>query len=213
MSIQNRIRIQGLGPALAAALAEHLGPGSLQSSEKDSPAAPDILVTADPVLALASRARHPDVDVVFCLSGAGQKPPDDVLAVFTPPFRLGSLLSRLHAALEFRDSQRAQNFDLGLWQFRPREKMLFPVRGSTAEPVRLTDKETALLVYLEARGSVVSRDELLAKIWSYSESVTTHTLETHIWRLRQKIENDPSLPRILITESDGYRLKTGPHLP
>jgi Transcriptional regulatory protein, C terminal len=75
------------------------------------------------------------------------------------------------------------------------------------ETVRLTEKETAILAYLRAAGDrAVSREELLHHVWSYVADVETHTLETHIYRLRQKIEDDPSTPKILITQGDGYVL-------
>ena len=82
------------------------------------------------------------------------------------------------------------------------------MRESDQRKVRLTDKETAILKYLYRAGDkVVSRDVLLDEVWGYNESVTTHTLETHVYRLRQKIEQDPSNVKILITEPGGYRLE------
>jgi DNA-binding response OmpR family regulator len=73
--------------------------------------------------------------------------------------------------------------------------------------VRLTEKETAILKYLYRAGDrIVTRDILLSEVWGYNSGVTTHTLETHIYRLRQKIERDPSHAELLVTESGGYKL-------
>jgi DNA-binding response OmpR family regulator len=73
--------------------------------------------------------------------------------------------------------------------------------------VRLTEKEAAILKYLYRAGpEVVGREVLLHEVWGYSEGITTHTLETHVYRLRQKIERDPSQAEILLTEAGGYRL-------
>ena len=75
-------------------------------------------------------------------------------------------------------------------------------------PVRLTEKETAIMLAIkESAPSSLSRPALLTKVWAYADGVETHTLETHIYRLRQKIEEDPSKPSILLTDEDGYRLK------
>ena len=95
-------------------------------------------------------------------------------------------------------------FQLGPYTFKPAQKMLIDVKD---KKVRLTDKETNILKYLyRAQSSVVARDVLLHEVWGYNAGVTTHTLETHIYRLRQKIEADPSNARLLVTESGGYKL-------
>ena len=52
----------------------------------------------------------------------------------------------------------------------------------------------------------VSRETLLQEVWGYNSGVTTHTLETHIYRLRQKVEKDAASPQILVTEAGGYKL-------
>ena len=75
------------------------------------------------------------------------------------------------------------------------------------QKIRLTEKESAIVKFLYlASDSVVSRDTLLGEVWGYNVGVTTHTLETHVYRLRQKIEEDPSNAVILVTEPKGYRI-------
>jgi DNA-binding response OmpR family regulator len=72
---------------------------------------------------------------------------------------------------------------------------------------RLTEKEAAILERLtRADGAVIAKSALLAEVWGYGPTVSTRTLETHIHRLRRKIEVDPARPRRLLTESGGYRL-------
>ena len=123
----------------------------------------------------------------------------------TKPFRLGLLLARLRAQLrQFEQSEDAV-FTIGPYTFRPSAKLM--VDEEKDQKVRLTEKETAILKYLYRVGSkVVGRDVLLGEVWGYNAGVTTHTLETHVYRLRQKIERDPSNAEILVTEPGGYRL-------
>jgi len=121
------------------------------------------------------------------------------------PFRLGELLARLRRQVRlFEDSEDAV-FMIGPYWFRPAAKVLQDTARNRR--IRLTEKEAAILKYLyRAGGAPVERQILLNEVWGYSAAVTTHTLETHIYRLRQKIEPDPSRARLLLTDGGGYRL-------
>lgn len=120
------------------------------------------------------------------------------------PFKFPVLLARLRAQLRTHEQSEDAIFQLGPYTFKPAMKMLLDARE---RKIRLTEKETNILKFLyRASDGVVPRDVLLHEVWGYNAGVTTHTLETHIYRLRQKIEPDPSNARLLVTESGGYRL-------
>ncbi len=122
----------------------------------------------------------------------------------TKPFRFSVLLARIRAALRQHDQSEDVVFTIGPYSFQPAAKLLEATDGGK---VRLTDKETSILKYLYRQGpKTITRDILLKEVWGYNNRVTTHTLETHIYRLRQKIERDPSNARLLVTEEGGYRL-------
>lgn len=120
------------------------------------------------------------------------------------PFKFPVLLARLRAQLRQHEQSEDAVFTLGPYTFKPAMKML---TTEDDKKIRLTEKETNILKFLyRASDGVVPRDVLLHEVWGYNAGVTTHTLETHIYRLRQKIEPDPSNARLLVTESGGYRL-------
>lgn len=120
------------------------------------------------------------------------------------PFRFAVLLARIRVQLRQHELSEDATFQIGSYVFFPSGKLLTAASG---EKLRLTEKETAILLYLNrAKGGVVSRDELLREVWGYNANVTTHTLETHIYRLRQKIEANPANAQLLVTDAGGYRL-------
>ena len=120
------------------------------------------------------------------------------------PFKFPVLLARIRAQLRQHEQSEDAVFNLGPYTFKPAAKMLLT---EDEKKIRLTEKETNILKFLyRAQDGVVARDVLLHEVWGYNAGVTTHTLETHIYRLRQKIEPDPSNARLLVTESGGYRL-------
>ena len=123
----------------------------------------------------------------------------------TKPFKFAVLLARIRAQLRSHEHSEGAVFHLGAYEFRPSAKMLV---DQGQKKIRLTEKETNILKYLYRAGEKpVSREELLAEVWGYNAGVTTHTLETHVYRLRQKIEPDPSNAKLLLTEAGGYRLQ------
>ena len=122
----------------------------------------------------------------------------------TKPFKFPVLLSRMRAQLRQHELSEDAIFALGPYTFKPSLKLLVTADD---KKIRLTEKETNILKFLyRSTEDVVPRNILLHEVWGYNAGVTTHTLETHIYRLRQKIEPDPGKARILVTENGGYRL-------
>ncbi len=142
-------------------------------------------------------AQSGDADTVLGLEAGA----NDYVA---KPFKFAVLLARIRAQLRQYEASEDAVLQIGPYTFRPGAKLLVHEKGSK---LKLTEKETAILRYLYRAGQkVVGRDTLLQEVWGYNSNVTTHTLETHIYRLRQKIEPDPANARLLVTEGGGYRL-------
>jgi DNA-binding response OmpR family regulator len=225
MRERHRILIVGDDPALRRSLAEQLDlHAEFTSSECGSAAAARLLreERVDAVLLdgdLPDSPRHelrrvvrqvePLVPIVM-MTAAGCRPnpafggdpeADDYLA---KPFRLTELLSRLRLQLARSKAGAGAVVTIGPYTFRPGSKLM--VDKVDGRKVRLTDKEAAILEYLHRAGRVIDRDTLLGAVWGYNENVATHTVETHVYRLRRKIERDPAHAEILVTEAGGYRL-------
>ena len=150
---------------------------------------------ASPILMLT--ANDSDADQILGLDAGAND-------YVTKPFKFAVLLARIRAQLRQHEQSEDAVFTIGPYTFKPASKILEEQSGSK---IRLTEKETSILKFLYRTGEkVVSRDVLLHEVWGYNAGVTTHTLETHIYRLRQKIEKDPSKAELLVTESGGYKL-------
>jgi DNA-binding response OmpR family regulator len=234
MSALRRILIIEDDAALRATMAEQiLSGGEFAADEAESVAAAEVLLANDSTRydAILLDIGLPDSDGRdFCakLRRDGRQMPvimvtgadaegdvvrgldagaNDYLA---KPYRLPELLARVRAQLRTFDNSESAAFLIGPYVFRPSVRLLQePARN---RKVRLTNKECAILKFFyRAGGKAVPRQILLNEVWGYNSAVTTHTLETHIYRLRQKIEADPAQPRLLMTETGGYRLDAGSH--
>ncbi len=162
---------------------------------------------------LCKRIRKNGISVPILMLTGNVSDADTVLGLdagandyVTKPFNFTVLLARIRAHFRQYEQSEDATFDIGPYQFRPSGKIL--EEKETGKKVRLTEKETAILKYLyRASGNAVGREELLAEVWGYNSGVTTHTLETHVYRLRQKIESEPGMARLLVTEPGGYSLQ------
>ena len=152
---------------------------------------------------------------VLMLTGAASE--DDIVSALNAgandylvkPFRVNELLARLQAQLRLFDASENAVLTIGSSTFRPGAKLL--IGADKTRRLHLTSKEVGLLKFLHRHANqVVSRETLLEVVWGYHAGVTTHTLETHIYRLRQKIETDPANARLLMTVPGGYRLDLRP---
>ncbi|MGE0741468.1 MAG: response regulator transcription factor [Hyphomonadaceae bacterium] len=150
-----------------------------------------------PIIMLTGAAQEEEQQVQGLDAGAN----DYVLK----PFKFSVLLARIRAHLRSHEASEDAVYRIGPYEFRPSVRLLI---DPAQKKIRLTDKEAAILRYLYRSGAKpVGREELLREVWGYNANVTTHTLETHIYRLRQKIEPDAQSPKLLITETGGYRLQ------
>lgn len=142
-----------------------------------------------------------DADIILGLdSGA-----NDYLA---KPFRLGVLLARVRAQLRQHEASEDAAFMVGPYSFRPGARLM--IHNETKKQISLSDKECAILKHLYRAGdTVVGCETLYGEIWGHSAPLATHTLQTHIYRLRQKIEPEPGRPQILVSEAGGYRVVRG----
>jgi DNA-binding response OmpR family regulator len=217
-------------PALRQALAEQLAlHEEFEVRQADSAAAALAAVKADLVDLMLLDVGLPDMDgrelcrllrrqgvrcpIVMLTAAAGDA--DTILGLeagandyVAKPFKFAVLLARVRAQLRQHEQSEDAVFSIGPYTFRPSAKLLFQNGDARGQrKIRLTEKETSILKFLyRAGGRVVSREVLLNEVWGYNAGVTTHTLETHVYRLRQKIEADPSHAQLLLTEPGGYRL-------
>jgi DNA-binding response OmpR family regulator len=154
--------------------------------------------------ALRNLLRDESEAALLLLVEAGQEIPEE--ENITKPIRLGFLLARLSALAARREKERAAE-RLGPYRFDAQARRLIRRDGGL---IRLTEKETDILrLLLRAEGRLVRREELLERVWGYGEGVNTHTVETHVYRLRRKIEADPAHATLILTEEGGYRVAGG----
>jgi DNA-binding response OmpR family regulator len=159
--------------------------------------------------AVCARLRANGLSMPIILMNGSDCAAEDTISL-AKPFRLSELMAHLRSQLDARSkpdpiTEAPEPIRIGPYEFSPEDKALR--HGVANLRIRLTEKEAAILVFLHRMGErAVPRQELLTEVWGYHPEVTTHTLETHIYRLRRKIEVDPTKACLLITEPGGYRL-------
>lgn len=148
-----------------------------------------------PIVVVVSAAS--DADQILALEAGAND-------VISKPFNFGIFLARLRAHLRQHELTEDAILQIGTFTFWPAAKLLFDLAG---KPIRLTEKEARLLKYLyRRRGEPASQERLLKEVWGYNSRIETHTVETHVFRLRRKVGQRKAGPPLIITDKDGYRL-------
>ncbi|MBN9588639.1 MAG: hypothetical protein BGN85_07285 [Alphaproteobacteria bacterium 64-11] len=211
----SRILLSDDDPVLLASLAEQLAHEGLHEvvraasidealdAARSTPFALAIIgQTGKGGLDLAGSLRDAGMACPILLLTDGVGPDGDGFETLAKPFRFAALLARIHALTTHHAGIGDVAVRIGPYTFHPSAKLL----QTDGRKVRLTEKETNILKFLHASAGTVPREILLHEVWGYGPAVATHTLETHIYRLRKKIEEDPGRAQILLTEGGGYRL-------
>lgn len=143
-------------------------------------------------------------NIIVEISDKGAIIKDKQIYEFTHPYKIGMLLQSLQNLVKNKQiHQQAQPIKMGQFLLNPQTKIL----NKNSNDIRLTDKEFDIILFLfQSSPQKIARDQLLHRIWGYGEGIETHTLETHIYRLRQKVESNPAQPDFLKTDDDGYYL-------
>ncbi len=156
-----------------------------------------------PIIMLAQQAAERDV-VRSLDAGASD--------FIVGPCRPIELQARLRAQIRAHSNSANVALTIGPFRFLPATRTLED--AMTGKATRLTQKETEVLKYLHrAAGQSIDRQRLLREVWGYKQGADSYTVESHIYRLRRKIEADPTRPRFLINEDGGYMLIPLPARP
>jgi len=124
--------------------------------------------------------------------------------VIEKPFRIQFFIKKIDFVLAKISGSSDVSYRIGPFVFFPENKV---IKFNDQPDIDLTEKEVSILKCLLSHGKEsVDREKLLKQVWNYNLGVTTHTLESHIYRLRQKLEADPSIPRLIISEGGGFKI-------
>lgn len=177
-------------------------------AEEAENALPDIIIVDESRSRLEElHARSLKAPLFFLTSHADElTSSDNFNHLIVKPFSLGSFFDELQSSINFYENSASGYLIFNRYIVRPVKKDIYNQRSG--EVVKLTEKEVAVIKYLyRARNRIVSKNELLQEVWGYSPDVTTHTIETHVYRLRQKVEHDNPEAQLILTLDGGYRLK------
>lgn len=168
---------------------------------------PDVVIIDDKVEVFAEiRALYKNIPLIFLASGKYEIVESGLNIVLKKPFSLMRFLDVLRSANNKLDNSEEGYLNLGAYELRPSDKEIENINNS--EITKLTEKEVNILKYLyKFADAYISKNDLQKNVWKYNENVSTHTVETHIYRLRRKVEKNGA-PQLILTDKGGYKLNT-----
>lgn len=168
----------------------------------------DIVLIDEAQEMAASYAKKYSYAPVYVMLAKGTDLPKDkgLIKYVQKPLVLNKLINYLNSAINLAANSKAGKLVFNKYVLYPVGKEILNLRNNVT--VKLTEKEVSILQYLyKIKNRIVTKTELLQEVWGYNPDVTTHTIETHIYRLRQKVENEDINSQLIITEEGGYMLK------
>ena len=165
----------------------------------------DLVLLDEQISAAEKYAGHP-APVFLLLPGGSEIAVSDV-EIIAKPLSLCKLMDRLKSGIHLFENSEDGYLRFNDYELRPQGKEIYNYRND--ETTKLTEKEIAILKYLYKSGTdkIVSKNELLQEVWGYNLDAATHTIETHIYRLRQKVEHEDASAQLILTTDGGYQLK------
>ncbi len=168
----------------------------------------DIVIIDEKVEQISSFAKKYSHCPIFVFLKKGIESPKekDLIKYIQKPLSLNKLINDINSAINLAANSEAGKLVFNKYELKPSGKEILNLRNN--ETIKLTEKEVSILQYLyKIKDRIVTKTELLQEVWGYNPDVTTHTIETHIYRLRQKVEHDDKNAQLIITEEGGYLLK------
>lgn len=168
---------------------------------------PDIIVIDEPSGSLDDlKKKHPQTPIIFFAKKNDPKLTEDSFVKYVQkPFSLNSFFDTLQSSINFMINSKAGILSFNGYLLFSLEKELQNTR--TNEKVKLTEREVSMLSYLyKTKDKITSKTDFLKEVWGYNPEVSTHTIETHVYRLRQKVEKNENWPQLITTENGGYKL-------
>ncbi len=167
----------------------------------------DLIILDDKIQDLdVMRHLHPKTPIILLLKEGNNTVRESALnTVMTKPLSLENLLNQIRSSLTLLDNSADGYLYFNQYELRPIEKEIYNERNG--ETTKLTEKEVAIIKFLyKNKNKIVSKNDLLQEVWGYSPDASTHTIETHIYRLRQKVEHEDTEAQLIMTEDGGYKL-------
>ena len=152
------------------------------------------------------RQQHPKAPIILLQKQKDANIQESVLnSIIYKPLSLENLLNQIRSKLVLLDNSTDGYLYFNQYELRPLDKEIYNERNG--ETIKLTEKEVAIIKFLyKNKDKIVSKNDLLQEVWGYSPDVSTHTIETHIYRLRQKVEHEDTSAQLIVTEDGGYKL-------
>lgn len=182
-------------------------PDFMVVTEEDADVIPDMIIVDEDTEKLRElHKKQLQVPTILLLSSGADAGDTEASNIVYKPLVLNNFLNLLQAGINIYENSSDGYLNFNQYELRPSKKEILNLRNG--EVIKLTEKEVAIIKYLyKAKDKIVSKNELLQEVWGYSPEATTHTIETHIYRLRQKVEHEDMSAQIILTSDGGYQLK------